>query len=149
MAERWERAFNHDNPRIGNPVVVTDQKTFARALRRDMTDAERALWHRLRDRRSLGLKFRRQHPFAGFVLDFFCAEAGVLVELDGGQHADSLADARRDGILRRNGLIVLRYWNDDVLLRPDVVVADILRHCATRIGGSSFSRSAGEGAEGG
>jgi very-short-patch-repair endonuclease len=127
----------------------SDQKTFARALRRNMTDAEEALWNRLRDPRSLGLKFRRQHPFAGFVLDFFCARSAVAVELDGGQHADSTSDRRRDAILLRRGVLVLRYWNDDVLRRPDEVITDIVNRCVARGARSSFSRAAGEGAEGG
>lgn len=61
-------------------------KTFARRMRAESTDAERKLWHILRDRKLGGFKFRRQHPVAGYIVDFFCLEAGVVVEADGGQH---------------------------------------------------------------
>jgi very-short-patch-repair endonuclease len=97
-----------------------------------MTDAERLLWRRLCRRQVHGLRFRRQHPFAGFILDFYCVEIGVAIELDGGQHADSSRDEWRDSILTRRGLCVLRYWNDDVMLRTDDVLADIAIRCGLR-----------------
>ena len=112
----------------GNPTTLT----LARSLRRNMTSAEQRLWRRLRGTQLLGLRFRRQHPCAGFVLDFICLEVGVVVEVDGGQHADSASDLRRDAALARRGLKVLRYWNDDVLLRMDLVLADIAAHCTRR-----------------
>jgi very-short-patch-repair endonuclease len=98
-----------------------------RRLRRDQTDAERALWFRLRDRRLGGWKFRRQFPIDRFVIDFFCADAHLIVELDGGQHAmKSDADANRTRILEAMGYLVLRFWNNDVMRNIDGVLEDVL-----------------------
>ena len=88
---------------------------FARNLRHDTTDAEQRMWHLLRDRRLGGFKFRRQHPFPPYVLDFYCDAQRLAVEMDGGQHVDDMGrDVRRDGFLRDNGIRVLRFWNDAV-----------------------------------
>jgi very-short-patch-repair endonuclease len=95
----------------------------ARKLRRNQTDAERKLWFRLRDRRLSGLKFRRQFPIDRFVVDFFCADAHLIIELDGGQHAVRTdADARRTQVLEAKGYLVLRFWNNDVMRNIDGVV---------------------------
>jgi very-short-patch-repair endonuclease len=87
----------------------------ARALRMRMSDAERKLWFALRDRRFAQFKFRRQVPIGPFVADFVCFEARLVIEVDGGQHADSLADKRRDRWLGANNFRVLRFWNNEVL----------------------------------
>jgi very-short-patch-repair endonuclease len=105
---------------------------FARALRSEMTVAERHLWRCLRRRQIDGHRFRRQHPYGDFILDFFCVEIGLAIELDGGQHVASVSDARRDELLSKRGVKVLRYWNDDVLQRTEEVLEDIGRHCAAR-----------------
>ena len=84
----------------------------ARRLRREPTDAERKLWQQLRGRRLDRLKFRRQHPFAGFVLDFYCEELKLCIELDGGQHAERVAeDEARTKVLEKLGVTVVRFWN--------------------------------------
>ncbi len=99
----------------------------AKQLRRDQTDAERKLWSRLRAAQ-LGVKFRRQHPVAGYYADFCCVEHQLIVELDGGQHADKQNyDGRRTLDLRAAGFRVLRFWNDDVLLRTNDVLEAIVR----------------------
>lgn len=101
---------------------------LARGLRARSTDAERLIWSRLRNRQLGGCKFRRQLPAEGYVLDFACLERRVAVELDGGQHAEAIvADAHRTSKLEAAGWRVLRYWNDDVLLRTESVLEDILR----------------------
>jgi very-short-patch-repair endonuclease len=87
----------------------------ARRLRRDATEAEKALWQRLRSRGFEGLKFRRQVPFGRYIADFFCEELQLVIELDGGQHADSEKDVVRTRYLESQGLRVLRFWNNDVL----------------------------------
>jgi very-short-patch-repair endonuclease len=87
----------------------------ARALRSRMTNAERKLWYALRDRRFQSFKFRRQVPIGRFIADFVCFEARLLIEVDGGQHADSLRDQYRDRWFAANGFRVLRFWNNDVL----------------------------------
>ncbi|MFC5441010.1 endonuclease domain-containing protein [Rhodanobacter ginsenosidimutans] len=100
----------------------------ARQLRNESTDAERRLWYFLRRQQLGGHKFRRQYPLAGYIVDFICVPTRLVVELDGGQHLDALAyDQRRTEILQREGYRVLRFWNDDVLLRTDDVVAEIFR----------------------
>src|SRR5579859_3352090 len=88
----------------------------ARRLRHNMTDAERKLWAALRDRQLNGIKFRRQHPLGPYVLDFFSEEHKLVVEVDGGQHADHAErDVVRDAWLNANGCHVLRFWNNEVL----------------------------------
>jgi very-short-patch-repair endonuclease len=88
----------------------------ARRLRRDQTDAERALWFELRDRRLRGLKFRRQATVDRYVVDFLCADANLIIELDGGQHVErAVEDAVRTKDLEARGYLVLRFWNNDVL----------------------------------
>ncbi len=99
----------------------------ARELRAQMTDAERKLWSRLRADQ-LGAKFRRQHPVAGYYADFCCVERQLIVELDGGQHAEQGAyDAQRTHDLEAAGFRVLRFWNDDALLRTDDVLEAIVQ----------------------
>jgi very-short-patch-repair endonuclease len=100
----------------------------ARQLRNEATDAERHLWRYLRREHLAGYRFRRQHPLAGYIVDFVCLSVGVVVELDGGQHAEAVAyDAQRTRLIEARGYRVLRFWNDDVLLRTDEVLAAILR----------------------
>ncbi len=91
-----------------------------------MTDAERKLWTRLRNRGVAGAKFRRQVPVGPFIADFACVERRLIVEVDGGQHADaSAADHRRTRVLNHHGYIVLRFWNSEVLQNLDGVLATI------------------------
>jgi very-short-patch-repair endonuclease len=88
----------------------------ARGLRRSMTDAEHTLWYRLRNRQLQGCKFRRQHDIGPYIADFVCTEAMLVVELDGGQHAEQVVyDARRTAFLQAQGYRVLRFWDNDVL----------------------------------
>ena len=97
---------------------------FARQMRVEQTDAERRLWAILRSRRLAGFKFRRQHPVAGYIVDFFCLKCGVAVEADGGQHLDEEAvayDRRRAARLREVGIQVLRFSARDVLKNPTAV----------------------------
>jgi very-short-patch-repair endonuclease len=94
------------------------------------TPAEARLWNALRAHRLGGWKWRRQVPFGPFFLDFFCVEAGLVVEVDGGRHADQIEyDARRTAYLERAGLRVLRFWNRGVLTNRDGVCLTILDAC--------------------
>jgi len=95
-------------------------------MRRIATDAERKLWFLLRDRRLSEIKFRRQVPFGRYILDFVCFERRLVIEVDGGQHADSAGDETRDAKLKSEGFQVVRYWNNDVLKNPEGVLTDIL-----------------------
>jgi len=91
-----------------------------------MTDAERKLWQRLRVKQLRGWKFRRQHPYGDYILDFVCLDARLIVEVDGGQHADQQnVDAKRDEYLKSSGFQVLRFWNNQVLEELDAVVEAI------------------------
>ena len=108
------------------------KRDFARRLRRDMTDAERALWGRLRGRELANWKFRRQHPIGAYIVDLICLEAGLVVELDGGQHAESGGDAIRTEFLQAAGMQVLRFWNNDVLTQADAVLVVILDAMTSR-----------------
>src|SRR5262245_48735073 len=99
----------------------------ARQLRRDQTDAEQRLWARLRDRQLYGAKFRRQHPIGPFVADFCCAQRKLVVELDGGQHAENVAtDEKWSQFLEERGYHVLRFWNHDVLGNTEAVLERIV-----------------------
>jgi very-short-patch-repair endonuclease len=95
-----------------------------RVLRRDATDAERRLWAALRARR-LDAKFRRQHPIGRYVVDLACIEARLVVEADGGQHADSASDAVRTRYLERGGWRVIRFWNSGILGNTEGVLLEI------------------------
>ncbi|MBZ9764110.1 endonuclease domain-containing protein [Mesorhizobium sp. CA8] len=95
--------------------VTPAKRNFARSMRREPTQAEDRLWHELRGRRLDNIKFRRQVPIGRFVADFVCAEARLIVEIDGSQHAESCRDQERDAELKARGFRVLRFWNDDVL----------------------------------
>lgn len=100
----------------------------ARVLRERATEAERRVWNRLRNRQIQGLKFRRQHPVGGYILDFACEEIKLAIELDGSQHNEQEmldADARRTELLSQAGWRVLRFWNNDVMQNIDGVFADI------------------------
>lgn len=101
----------------------------ARALRNVGTDAERHIWQRLRGSRLGGYKFRRQYPINGYIADFACVEARLVVELDGGQHAAQVGyDNARSRALMVSGYRVLRFWNHDALRDTDAVLEEILRH---------------------
>jgi formamidopyrimidine-DNA glycosylase len=98
----------------------------ARELREATTDAEKKLWRRIRSRQLLGTKFRRQHPIGDYIVDFYCDEARLAIELDGGQHASSSDyDSARTEELERRGIRVLRFWNNEVLRNLDGVLLRI------------------------
>jgi very-short-patch-repair endonuclease len=103
------------------------KRPLAKQLRTHMTDAEQRLWYRLRAHRFLDLKFKRQAPIGPYVVDFICFEQKLIIEVDGGQHADSTADCRRDDWLHREGYQVMRFWNDDVLKRTDAVLDEVAK----------------------
>jgi very-short-patch-repair endonuclease len=106
-----------------NSFILKNQ--LQRKLRRNMTDAEQALWRRLRGCQVRGCKFRRQHPFGDFILDFVCLEAKLIVEVDGGQHNESAQDLARDQELVNAGFRVMRFWNNQVLNEIESVVEAI------------------------
>lgn len=98
----------------------------ARALRKSQTDAEAVLWSRLRNRQMAERKFRRQVPLLSYVVDFASFDAKIVIELDGGQHAEQLeADEKRIRALEATGFLVLRFWNGDVLANLEGVLETI------------------------
>jgi very-short-patch-repair endonuclease len=104
---------------------------LARRLRTNLTDAEKYLWYILRRKNLNGLKFRRQQPIGRYIVDFVCFENKLVIELDGGQHAEQIAeDQKRDRWLRSQGFRVLRFWNNEVLDNRDAVVETILKYSA-------------------
>jgi very-short-patch-repair endonuclease len=99
----------------------------ARQLRRDQTDVEGKLWSRLRARQLSGAKFRRQYPIGAFIADFCCYERRLVIELDGGHHAEHVdADQSRTDFFVSQGYRVLRFWNNEVIENIDGVLEQIV-----------------------
>lgn len=124
MTKRAEHGLSFEGPCAPPGAVPVD---FARLLRARHTDAERRLWTRLR-RTALGVHFRRQHPLAGFIVDFCCLRHNLIVELDGAQHAEPAAaqrDASRDATLQGLGFRVLRFSNHQALVETEAVIETI------------------------
>ena len=104
----------------------------ARELRINATDAERRLWSKLRLRQLEGARFRRQHPIGPYIVDFICLEQKLVIELDGGQHADAVEyDEARTAWLAASGYHVLRFWNNEVLRN----IAGVLEAILEALGG--------------
>jgi type I restriction enzyme M protein len=107
------------------PPLPPDLLQLARDLRKDQSEAEVVMWALLRGRRLANKKFRRQHPLGSYVLDFYCAECALAVELDGGQHNTESArrnDGHRTEFLASRGIRVLRFWNNEVLEETECVL---------------------------
>jgi very-short-patch-repair endonuclease len=107
------------------PPLPAQTLATAKSLRTTSTDVERKLWYYLRARRLGGFKFRRQHPIPPYVADFYCDELKLVIELDGSQH-DEECDLIRTRALQRQGLFVLRFWDNQVLLEIGAVLEAIL-----------------------
>ena len=127
-------------PRERRDVVVgqfvsEEKREFARQLRREMTPQEHALWAAVRGRKLGGFKFRRQQPIDGYVADFYCAETGVVVELDGAVHDDQAEyDTNRDRVIAERRLTVLRFRNDRIDSGLPAVLAEIEAVCRRLVG---------------
>ncbi len=103
----------------------------AKALRKRMTDAEKLLWLRLRNRQLEGAKFRRQWPVGDYIADFACIEAMLIIEADGGQHTPE-GDTHRTAALEAAGYKVIRFWNNDILANIDGVLESIRQELIRR-----------------
>ena len=102
-------------------------KERARCLRKSMTPAEQRLWYFLRDRRLGGYKFVREYVVGPYTADFVCRHKKVIIEVDGGQHANAVVyDQQRTNFLEKNGYQVLRVWNDEVFINMKGVAEAIL-----------------------
>jgi very-short-patch-repair endonuclease len=115
VIQEFEYYLREHNSRVG----------LARELRRKQTDAENLLWAGLRNLRSDGIKYRRQHPIGDYIVDFVCLEKKLIIEVDGGQHNED-REIKRDGNrtkwLENEGYRVIRLWNNDVLENLEGVI---------------------------
>jgi very-short-patch-repair endonuclease len=121
----WERARVRGFMKGG---LIPEYLTFVRQLRREQTDAEKLLWYCLRGRQLCGLTFRRQYPIGPYILDFYCHEYKLCVELDGGQHYENAGiqhDEQRQVFLTSHGIHTLRFSNRDVLEHLEAVLLQI------------------------
>ncbi len=115
-----------------NQKMNSELLQFAKSMRNAATDAENLLWQRLCAKRFMNLKFRRQHVIKPYIVDFYCHEIGLVIELDGGQHntEDGRAyDVERTQFLEALGLKVVRYWNHDVLNRTEMILDNLWNIC--------------------
>lgn len=111
---------------VGRRGGRRDLLPLAKRMRREPTEAEAKLWTILRAGRLGGFKFKRQEQLGEYIVDFVCFGARLIVEADGGQHAENRNDAVRDAWLTEQGFHVLRFWNSDILSNPDGVGRVIL-----------------------
>ena len=118
---------------------------FAKTLRTNQTDAELKIWQAIRAGRLMNYKFKRQVPITEFIVDFVCFEQKLVVEIDGGQHAESGRDALRDAKLIKMGFRVLRFWNNDVMNNLDGVLTVILEQLQIATSLPQPSPTRGEG----
>jgi len=124
--------------------VRADAKDKARALRAQMTDAETLMWQQLRGRRFQGFKFRRQRTLGPHILDFVCLEAGLVIEIDGGQHAEQQAyDQARTALIESHQLTVIRFWNHEVMNDTAAVLENIWQTLQTLTPALSRTRERG------
>ncbi|MFH0762160.1 MAG: endonuclease domain-containing protein [Bacteroidota bacterium] len=114
-----------------NLKVIGPRRTgIARGLRELSTPAEKILWEELRNRRLGGFKFRRQHPLLDYILDFYCKEKQLAIEIDGSIHRiDEIheRDVRRASRLIKHGIHILRFSNYQVINNKEIVLNEILR----------------------
>jgi len=117
---------------VGEHAVEARHKlaSFAKELRNNSTDVERMLWRHLRNSQLEGIKFRRQQVIEDYIVDFVSFSSKLAIELDGGQHTQNLEyDRNRDECLRKNGFVVLRFWNNEVIENMEGVLEVIRRQC--------------------
>jgi very-short-patch-repair endonuclease len=113
--------------------IPADRTQRARDLRKNATKHERQLWRLISRYRP---KFTRQLPIGPFTVDFACREARLVVELDGGQHAESVRDRQRDQLLQQEGWTVIRIWNNQLSENSEGVVEAIMTRAAECLGGT-------------
>ncbi len=125
-----EEQVKPQNVVIGQPVQEA-KVVLAREMRREMTTAETILWTRLR-RNGLGINFRRQQIIDGFIADFYCHSAALVVEVDGAAH-DPSYDQERDRIFTERGITTLRFTNQEVFTSIGFVISRLRQHLASKI----------------
>jgi len=112
-------------------------------MRSKSTPAEQRLWRILRAKRLANYKFKRQLPIDHYIVDFCCLRGRLIVEADGGQHAESVADQRRDAYLRSQGFRILRFWNNDIFTNEEGVLTSILNVLASPLPNPSPAKGRG------
>jgi very-short-patch-repair endonuclease len=116
---------DRDEPRswaVRDRTRVAPQVSFARGMRRMPTEAEKKLWRHLRRLSLDGSHFRRQVRLGRYIVDFASHQARIVIEIDGGQHAENAADAERTTFIEGQGYRVLRFWNNEVLSNTEGVL---------------------------
>ena len=126
-------------------AIPVRNRSNARSLRSTMTEAEKRIWFHIRAHRLNGASFRRQFPIGAYIVDFVCFEGRLIVEIDGGQHAESQRDKARETWLRSQGFVVLRFWNNDVLANTEGVIEKINEALNTSSPPPQPSPAGGEG----
>ncbi len=122
----WGEGRGEGDKILESKKVSRQTMNRVRNLRCNFTDAEKKLWNNLRNRRLQGFKFKRQYPIDPYIIDFICLEARLVIEVDGGQHAEKGAyDEKRDAFLREKGFSILRFWNNEVLGQTEAVLQRI------------------------
>lgn len=106
---------------------LTDKKNFRRVLRKKSTPQEVIIWSRVKNGR-LGCKFRRQHSIGKYIVDFYCPEKKLIIEIDGSQHIENTYDGERDGYLSNLGFKILRFWDNDVNNNLEGVLMKIIEN---------------------
>ena len=124
------KSSDHRDKYLGKLYLGSKTATqqYARELRLRTTEAEQKLWSLLRNRQLKGKKFRRQHAIANYIVDFYCNECKLVIELDGNFHTDEIAkdyDKSRTALLTELGITVLRFWNEEVISDPARVLIRI------------------------
>jgi very-short-patch-repair endonuclease len=128
---------------VGIQWVMDGKLKDARKLRRTMTKSEELLWERLRNRRCGGFKFRRQQIIEGFIADFYCEQAQLVVEADGGIHNDpnvKANDIHRGKVFKARGIITFRFGNDEIEQQTEEVVNKIEDMCKSHIRPTNLSK---------
>jgi very-short-patch-repair endonuclease len=126
----YSRRINEGKQNLGASFNI---KAKARDLRKRMTEVKKILWTHLRKKQMSGFYFRRQHPYGIYILDFYCFEANLALEVDGRIHLDQKEyDDERTRFLESSGLKVLRFNNEDIEICPDWVLGEIRNHLITR-----------------
>ena len=117
-----------DKRRVVSGKQEPAKNRLTRSMRQNMTVAEQALWEAIRGNRCCRLHFRRQQVIDGFIVDFYCHRAGIVIEVDGTSHLErERYDAQREGVLRTRGLRILRFTNEQVIDDLNAVLQDIAR----------------------
>jgi very-short-patch-repair endonuclease len=111
---------------LDKPAKKAKLLSNAKSLRTNQTEAEQKLWFHLRAHRFMNLKFKRQKPLGRYIVDFICEEIFLILEIDGGQHAEKIEyDQHRDAWLKSQGYTVLRFWNNEVMQQFEGVMQKI------------------------